>query len=491
MKIHQLIKKLSKMDGEESHVPMVGSNHQPSGESSKLPQYLYTLAVTIGVFCGGAVIGWSSPALPELQSPNSTLPLTPDQGSWVGSLLAIGSFIGALPAGSVADLLGRKLTIMSLSVPLLISWSMIHFATSVNILYLARLLGGIGLGAICTTVPMYVSEIAEDSIRGALGSAFQLMLGSGLVYAYALGAVVHYTMLPLLCGVINILFLTVFFRAPESPMWLLKKDQRKRAEESLQRLRGEKYNIYRELHAMEKEIANQNTQKVPFLKAINKRSSILAMVICLGMMFFQQMSGINIVIFFAGNIFKDAGSSMDSAVAAILVGLAGVIATLVAASLIDRLGRKILLQISATAMALCLVVLGYYFHLKTSGSDVSSIGTVPLVSVIVYILMFGIAFGPIPWMISGEVLPPEIKATGTSIAVATNWFIAFTVTKSFQPLLDAVGPAVTYWIFACLNVLSFFFVTFVVIETKGKSLAQVQEELSGKRTKVGKTNGVV
>ena len=318
------------------------------------------------------------------------------------------------------------------------------------------------------------------------------MLVVGILYTYILGAVVQYTGLPILCGFVNIIFIIVFFKAPESPFFLLKKDRRKQAEESLRVLRGQKYDIYSELHAMEKEITNQNAQKVPFLRAVSKRSSILALIICLGMMFFQQLSGINIVVFYAGSIFEAAGSSLDPSICTIFVGMSQVVSTLVAASLIDRLGRKILLQISAAVMAICLGVLGYYFHLKDSGSDVSNLGIVPLVAVIVYILLFAVGFGPIPWMISGEVLPPEIKGTGTGIAVALNWCLAFTVTKSFQPLNDLVGAAVTYWIFAVICVFSFFFVTFVVIETKGKSLAQVQEELSGnKRTKDKKTNGVV
>lgn len=466
-----------------------GTHPQQTAPAAKLPQYLITLAVTTVVFAGGTVIGWSSPALPELMSPNSTLVITPHQGSWIGSLLNVGAFVGALPAGSLADLIGRKTTIMIMAIPQLLSWILIYFAQSANMLYVGRLIGGLGLGALSSTAPMYVAEIAEDSIRGALGSAFQFMLVVGILYTYILGAVVHYTLLPILCGVINIIFLIVFFRAPESPVYLLKKGRQIQAEAALRVLRGPDYNVCKELNLIEKSLSESSAQKLSFVQALGKRANLLAMIICLGMMVFQQLSGINIVIFYSGTIFKDAGSSLDPAIATIIVGLSQVVSTVVSASLIDKAGRKILLQFSGTVMAICLTVLGYYFHLKTKGSDVSSLGMMPLVSVVLYILVFAVGFGPIPWMICGEMLSPEIKGPGTGIACAMNWLLAFAVTKAFQPLSEAVGPAGTYWIFAVICVIGFFFVTFVVVETKGKSISEIQEMLSGRKKRTG--NNVV
>ncbi|XP_014280121.1 facilitated trehalose transporter Tret1 [Halyomorpha halys] len=449
--------------------------------SSTTPQYLYTLAATIVVIAGGSVIGWSSPALPQLEASDSEVPLTPEQASWVGSLLTIGCFFGALPAGSIADYLGRKWAIMSMTIPLISCWVLIFFAKTAMMLYIARLIGGLGLGALCTLVPMYVGEIAEDSIRGTLGTAFQLMIVIGLVYAYSVGAAVKYTMLPLLCGSINIIFLIAYFRAPESPVWLVIKGRRKQAEASLRRLRGELYDPTAEIEAVEDEVRKQNELKVPFMKAMGKRASIRAFIMCLGCMFFQQVSGINIVIFYAGNIFKDAGSSMDPAIAAIMIPLAMTFATIVSALLIDRLGRKILLQMSAAAMIICLGVLGYFFYMKENGKDISNIGLIPIAAMILYVLMFGIGYGPIPWLMSSELLAPEIKSTCSGIAAGFNWLCAFVVTKSFQPLVAGVGSAVTFWIFSGFNVLSLIFVTFVLLETKGKNIAEVQEILSGRK----------
>lgn len=416
--------------------------------------------------------------------------MTPDEGSWIGSLLPIGALIGAFKAGTLADLIGRKGASMLMVFPQLIAWILIYFAKSVNMLYLGRLIGGLGLGALSCTIPMYVSEIAEDSIRGALGSSFKLMLVSGVLYSFVIGALVHYSLLPVCCGVLNVVFLALFCRAPESPVFLLKKGKTQEAEDALRRLRGRGYNVRKEITLIEKALSEDTSANGSFWKGMAKKEGIHSMTICLGLMFFQQLSGITAVIFYTGSIFRDAGSSLDPPIATMLVGLAQVLSTIVAISLIDRAGRKILLLLSALVMAVCLAVLGYYFHHKTSGSDITSFGTVPLISVVIFILAYAVGFGPIPWMIAGEVLPPEIKAEGTGITSAINWFLVFTVSKSFQPLLDTVGPAVTYWIYSVICILGFFFVQFVVFETKGKTIIEIQEILSHrKRTK--KSNGEI
>ncbi|KAK9502080.1 hypothetical protein O3M35_012682 [Rhynocoris fuscipes] len=481
------------MEKEGPEASMLPSGKPPpqTSEGAKTPQYLITLAATMAAFAGGNVIGWSAPALPYLEAPDSPLPVTSHESSWIGSLLAIGAFIGALPAGPVADYFGRKITVISLAAPILISWIMIYFASSVYIIYIARLIGGFGIGAICTTVPMYVSEIAEASIRGTLCSAFQLMLVCGILYTYILGAIVSYNLLPIVCGIIPLIFIAAFFKAPETPAYLLKKDQRQRAENALVTLRGTQYNVFKELHALENDLNQDTGSKPSFVKAAMKRASLLALVICLGLMLFQQLSGINIVIFYTGNIFKDAGSTLDPALATIFVGLAQVVSTVVSGILIDKAGRKILLQVSASIMCICLLVLGWYFHIKEKGGDTASISLLPLLSVVLYILVFAIGFGPIPWMMTGEILPSEIKGVATGIAVALNWCLAFTVTKSFSTLIETMGAAKTYWLFGFICLIGFLFSTFVVIETKGKSLAEIQNELSGKKSDEQRRNQMI
>ncbi|BES96141.1 Sugar (and other) transporter [Nesidiocoris tenuis] len=465
---------------------MLPQNSNAGSGGSKLPQYLAALAATFLTFCGAAQTGWSSPALLMLNNENSTLPihlaLNSSEASWVGSLLTIGGAVGAIPAGSIADCIGRKLTMLLLAVPIFVSWGLVYFAKSVQVLYGARFLGGVAFGAICAVVPMYVKEIAEDSVRGSLGTLFQIMMCCGITYTYAVGAVASYYSMAICCAVLPVLFVIIFAFAPETPSFLLKRNRRTEAERSLQKLRGRGANVSKELHVLESELnCDDSTAKISFWDAIGRRETKLAIVIALGTMACQQLTGINIVIFYVSTIFTDAQLDWNAQLLATFVGLAQLVAALISIVLIDRTGRKILLQISAVSMAICLAVLGFFFFFKDRGVDVSSYNIVPPCAVILYVLLFGIGFGPIPWLMSGEVLSDDVKGLCTSIATSLNWGLAFVTTKFFQLIVHQIGNANTYWLLAVISVVAFCFVTFVIIETKGKSIQQVQLELSGRK----------
>lgn len=169
----------------------------------------------------GTALAWTSPVLPQLYAADSWLVITKEQGSWISSLLALGAIAGALGSGSMADKMGRKKSLLLLSVPFLASWGIILVATEVKLLYIARFLVGIGVGAGCVLGPTYISEISEVSTRGTLGALFQLFLTVGIFVAFILGSVLNYTMLALVCALIVAFFLATFYWMPESPVWLV------------------------------------------------------------------------------------------------------------------------------------------------------------------------------------------------------------------------------------------------------------------------------
>lgn len=203
--------------------------------------------------------------------------------------------------------------------------------------------------------------------------------------------------------------------------------------------------------------------------------------ICVSLMFFQQFSGINAVIFFSVSIFKSAGSNLDPNICAIIVGVVQVLMTFVAATLVERAGRKVLLLLSSTVMCLCLAVLGVYFHLKDHGHDVSNIGIIPLLSLVLFIVCFSLGYGPIPWMMMGEMLASDIKSIATSFTVEFNWISVFIITKSFEPMIIAFGSNVTFWFFAVIMGVGTVYGYFCLFETKGKSNTEIQMRLSGEK----------
>lgn len=158
-----------------------------------------------------------------------------------------------------------------------------------------------------------------------------------------------------------------------------------------------------------------------------------------------------------------------------------VLATCSSTLLVDKAGRRVLLLISSTVMATCLTVLGLCFHLQESGYDVSSISWLPLASVAVFIIVFSMGFGPIPWIMLGELFPSNVKGVASAVTAASSWILAFTVTKAFQNMLDLLGSPITFWLFAVMCIAGTVFTAVLVPETKGKDLEEIQLELSGKK----------
>lgn len=450
-------------------------------QAKKFPQYLAAILATLAAMVGGSFMAWTSTALPLLQEPGSVPLITNEEGSWIGSLLNLGAFVGALPAGLVADRIGRRATLCYLALPLMASWLLIAFSGSVAQLFAGRFLGGFAIGAVSVAAPTYIAELSESSIRGALGTLFQLQITVGILFGYLAGLVGDQQVLSLICCALPVIFLVTFFWMPESPVFLLSKNRKDDAKRALQWFRGRGYDVEDELTKMQDTIQEAQRNKASLGDLLSSRGTVTALIVSLGLMTFQQMSGVNAVIFYSGKIFEASGSSMSPTTASIVIGVVQVLATYVSTLLIDRAGRRILLLISSSVMSVCISILGLYFYLQTQEYDVSSISWLPLGSVAIFIIVFSVGFGPIPWIMFGELFPGNVKGVASAVTASFNWILAFTVTKVFQNMLDVLGSPVTFWVFAAISVAGTIFTAVLVPETKGKDLEEIQLELSGKK----------
>lgn len=226
---------------------------------------------------------------------------------------------------------------------------------------------------------------------------------------------------------------------------------------------------------------DQASANASFLDVFTDPTARKGLIISMLLMLFQQFSGINAVIFNTESIFKSANENTSAALSTIIVGVVQVIMTLAASLLIERAGRKILLLFSSTIMTICLAILGAYFAMKSSGKDVTHIWWLPLLSLILFIITFSVGYGPIPWLMMGELFMPDVRATATALTVTFNWLCVFIVTKSFQIMIDAWGDDWTFFFFSgCMGVATIY-VALALVETKGKSSSQIQTWLSGGR----------
>lgn len=466
-----------------SQQTLVSRGSETSGR--KLTQYIAGLAATLGALAAGMVLGWTSPAGKDgvnlAQQYNMTI--TKDDFSWIGSIFNLGAATICVPIGILTDIIGRKKSMLILVVPFTIGWALIIWADSVAMFEAGRYILGVSGGAFCVTAPMYTAEIAESSIRGSLGSYFQLMLCVGILLSYVLGSAVSMFTLSLISAVVPLVFFGVFFFMPETPAYYLKKGNVNAARQSYRWLRGPDYNVEVELEIQRDAMAEASLHQTSFTTAMRSRAAGKGLIIAFGLMLFQQLSGVNAIIFYSGSIFEAAGSAMDSNVATIIVGVMQVIAVFVSTLVVDKLGRRLLLIVSISAMCITTLILGVYFHLKIHKFSIADdIGWLPLVAVCLYIILFSLGFGPIPWMMMGEIFAPQVKGIAGSSACLFNWLMAFVVTRFYGPLETEFGQNVTFWIFSVICGLGVVFVLLVVPETKGKTLEEIQVELGGGRT---------
>lgn len=452
-------------------------------KAKKFPQYLAGISVCLGALAAGTVLGWTGNISKELQlgALNGIIIDEADLG-WVGSMSNLGGMLVCFPIGIICDCIGRKNATLLLTVPFLVGWILILFAQNLAMILAGRFIVGMAGGAFCVAAPLYTSEIAEKDIRGTLGSFFQLFVTCGIMLSYILGYGISVKMFTVLVTTIPIIFFTAFAFQPETPMYRLKQKDEKEARYSLKRLRGRDYDAsheIQELNAVLEELENNN---VKISDSLKKRSTKIAAIVSFSLMFFQQAGGVNAVIFYTSDIFRDSGSSLDPKEATMIVGAIQIIATFISSLVVDKLGRRILLLTSSLFMAAGLIILGAFFSLKRRGlaepETLETLAFLPIVGLCIFIIAFSLGFGPIPWIVSTELFPSEIKSVASSMAGSFNWLMAFLITKFYGDMSASLGGDVTFYIFSGICVIGTVFVFFVVPETKDKTLAQIQRELN-------------
>jgi SP family galactose:H+ symporter-like MFS transporter len=459
-------------------IPMRDDNLQQEfrpGATPRQPRqsnrYAYIVASVAAL--GGLLFGYDtgviSGALLYLQP---DFHLTSTTSEIAVSAVLIGAILGAAVGGKLADGIGRKKALILLGLIFAAGAVLTAIAPNLGFFIAFRIVVGFGIGAASMITPMYIAELAPPSIRGALVTFFQLAVTVGIAVAYWVDLafanagmgwrpMFAVALIPGALLALGMLFLS------ETPRWLASKGRWDDASAALEHtIQGQaKQRELDEIHRTLEE------EKRASIKELLRPGLRLALLVGVGLAIFQQLVGINTVIYYAPTIFGYAGFSSASAaiLATSIVGVVNVLATILSLFLVDRLGRRPLLIGGIGGMIATLAAMGVVFAIGPSKA-----GWFVLICLLVYIVSFAIGMGPVFWLMTSELFPNRLRGMGASISSLSNWAANLAVSITFLTLIDVAGKPGTFWIYAFLGVLAFIFCSKLVPETKGKTLEQIE-----------------
>ncbi len=456
-----------------------------SGEYKKIVYWICTIAAL-----GGLLFGLDQGFIANsLETIEKVYFLGVEGGEKYAAILATGGIIGALLSGIFARFLGRKRSLI-LAGFLFSSLSIVSATLpAIAVLSACRFGLGFAVGIASFIVPLYLSETAPASIRGSMGSLFQLMITIGIFLIAVTNVVIAriflnpHVALPIMFLVIAAFSLIMFigsFRLPESPRWLMLKGRKAQAHEVLSRVLCHNEDIERELAEIENAIKSDKGAGVGIIFK-GYFFKVLLMGVILQM--FQQLVGINMMIYYAPTIFGYAG--MKGLLAMLTVPTVNMLFTFPAIKLVEKWGRKKLLYVGAVVMMITMIAAGLAFASIGGISDPSQIGGLPkavlLIAVIIYIFGFAVSWGPVAWIVCSEVFPLEGREVGMTITTIVNWSFAGLVMGNALSFMRDHGNASIFFVFAGFCVVSMLFLKFFVPETKGVTLEKLESDLkSGK-----------
>ncbi|HEX8572363.1 MAG TPA: sugar porter family MFS transporter [Allosphingosinicella sp.] len=454
----------------------------------------FIFAIVAVATIGGFLFGYDSGAVNGTQEGlKSAFSLSEGGlGFTVGSLL-IGCFIGAFLAGRLADLLGRRNVMMLAAVLFLVGAVVQGFAESQTIFVIARLLGGMAVGAASVLSPAYISEVAPASIRGRMTTIQQIMIITGLTAAFVVNwylarvagdstatywlGLEAWRWMYLMQAIPAAIFLVALLFIPESPRYLVSKGRNEKAHTVLTSLFGE--DVARA--KLEEIRASFSEDHRPRLSDLKRPGGGIRPIVWAGILLavFQQLVGINVIFYYGATLWQLAGFTEDQSLQINIVsGAVSIAACFLTIALIDRIGRKPLLLIGSAGMAATLFAMVYAFAngtLDASGNlQLSSgLGTLALIAANLYVIFFNVSWGPVMWVMLGEMFPNQIRGSALAVAGFAQWFSNYLIAQSFPIMAATLGLALSYSFYAVSAVISFFLVQKFIHETKGKELEEM------------------
>ena len=431
----------------------------------------YVIGISFISALGGYLFGFDfaviSGALPFLRT---TFHLTEWWEGFLTGSLALGCIVGCLIAGKLADRYGRKPGLLTAAFIFAVSSLGMAFSPSLTVFVVMRFAAGTGVGMASMLSPMYIAEVSPASVRGRNVAINQLTIVLGILITN----LVNYTLADKgaqawrwmfgLGAVPSVLFFLGVLWLPESPRWLLKVNQNKKAEKILHKIGGEDFASYTMNNIG---LSPTSGLKLSY-KAVFEKAVRPAVFIGIGLAVFQQFCGINVVFNYTSTIFESVGANLDRQLfETVSIGVVNLIFTIVAMWQVDRLGRRPLMLFGSLVLSILYVFLAIALKAGASAQLVS-------VLVLLAIASYATSLAPVTWVLISEIFPNQIRGVATSVAVVSLWAAYFILVFTFPVLAKTLGAYGPFWLYAAICLMGFFFIKSKVRETKGRTLEELE-----------------
>jgi len=432
---------------------------------------IYVLSVTLVAAIGGLIFGFDTAIVAgATRYMKEQFSLDSLQEGWAVAVVLVGCMFGAGLAGPISDRIGRRRFMLISAVLFLVSAVGCALPRTITEFVIFRFVGGLGIGSAAVLSPLYIAEIAPARARGALVSVNQLAIVTGILLAYfvnwafAGAGPANWRWMYAMGAVPSVIFFLLLLGVPESPRWLVKNGREDEARTVLTRADTAEA-AAAGIRDIKETLALEESSFRELFRPAFRRPLLVAVVLAV----FQQITGINAILYYAPRIFEGAGFERMSAIGqSTIVGLVNMLFTVVAIALADKVGRRPLLLVATAGMGVSLVLLGAAFRFPLLPASAL------LFIILLYIAFFASAMGPLVWVVMAEIFPIKVRGAAMGLATLILWLADFAVTLTFPVISDRFHPSSAFWLYAAMCALDLVFMWFFLPETKGKSLEEIE-----------------
>ncbi|XP_042866281.1 facilitated trehalose transporter Tret1-like [Penaeus japonicus] len=457
----------------------MASSQNQKAEVQKTPltlRQVISLAAVSGTdIINGMLHGWCA-VLPKLQEDTSRFTVTEDDVSWLVSLTLIMGIAIAPLAGSIAEHVGPRRLLLLVTLPVAGLWILQAFAPYLWLLYLGRALMATCGTVVYTVMNPLVAELCPARIRGVVAVVPEAVGCLGLMSSYLLASLLPWDMVTAVSAAPFLLLSLMMLLVPESPYWLVRKKRIEAAERSLRLLLGRDGRVAEELEAIRSTTTQRQSQVRDQIRELRKAHNAIPVALTLCVFILRELGGKGPMFLFTVYIFRQAGVQLDAFYCTVFVGIARLASTCVTACTLDLVGRKPLLAATAAICAVSEGVAGAFLFLEVEGA-----AWVPLASVIVFVVGYGVGLGPIPWVYLGELLPTPVRSLGAALITFAYSVTLFAINLVFLKAVSALGLGLTLLLFAGANLAIVPLVLLCIPETKGRTLQDLERAFTPAR----------